>query len=203
MKKVLVLIVVLILIAGGVYYFISNQGTERVYEVGKNLEAGEYVLTGQKTYTVGDEETNNAGYFAVCSKKDCNKDTTSIITNDNIYGNAYVILEKGQYLLTNGVTVKKISDYKKELKEKIVVENNYMTYESFYKVGTDIKEGTYKIKGKSFSYQICSKPRCSITEDEMIKIENIYKSSEIEINLNDGEYLLITPFDGTKVTVEK
>lgn len=203
---IIIALIVILLIGSGVLFLnlIFKNNNIKLYEVGKDIEAGEYVLYGDGVYEILNSKPNY-GYYAVCSKKDCDKNNIgSIIVNDNVFGKAYVIVEDGQFLKTKHMKLTKIEDYNPELISSITIDNP-LEFNDYYKVGKDISSGTYELVGNKFTYEICSKPSCNISlnenEDEVITNEYTEDNDgSIKITLEDGQYFVIASVGSLKMT---
>ncbi len=104
---------------------------EGMYKVGKDIPAGEYLVTT-------DPEATYTGYY--CVSKDSTGSYSSILASDNFYNRAYITVSKGNYIQVKRGSLtlaKDVPAFKPEGK----------TYpDGMYKVGRDIKAGEYKLK---------------------------------------------------------
>lgn len=200
-KKTIFIVAGVIVVIVVAFFIFSKGSSEKIYEVGKDIEAGEYVLVGTTTYTIGDVSDKDYGYYAICTKKECNQDNGDIETNDNVFGKAYVVVENGQYLKTKSMKLYKVSEYKTSVQNSISY-NYKFGFNSYYKVGKDLSAGTYTFTGENFYYAVCSKPSCNILKNEVIANEysNAANGSST-ITVSDGQYLIVNglkPFTATK-----
>lgn len=191
-------VIIVIIVA---FLIFSKRSGEKIYEVGKDIEAGEYVLVGTKTYTIGDVTDKDYGYYAICRKKECNIDNGDIETSNSILGKAYVIVEDGQYLKVNSMKLYKVSEYETNIKDSISHNYNF-GFSSYYKVGKDLSAGTYTFTGDNFYYAVCSKPSCDVLNNEVITSEySDTKNGSSTTTISNGQYLIIRgskPFTVTK-----
>lgn len=200
-KKTIFIVVGVIAVIIVVILLFLNGSSEKIYEVGKDIDAGEYVLVGNKTYTIGDISDENYGYYAICTKKECNVDNGDVEVNDNVLGKAYVVVENGQYLKTNSMKLYKVSEYETSVENSISYNYNF-GFSSYYKVGKDLSAGTYTFTGDNFYYAVCSKPSCEALKGEVVTNEysNTVNGSST-ITVSNGQYLIVSgsePFTATK-----
>lgn len=201
-KKYIFIIIGIIIIIGLFLIFSSKKSSNfKTYEVGKDIDSGEYILVGTSTYKIGDNESDkDYGYYEVCNNKECNVENGDVITNSNFIGKSYVIVQDGQYLRTKHAKLYKVNEYKATLADSISYYSNYML-ESFYKIGNDLSAGTYTITGDSYYYSICSKPSCKVSISSNEIISNATATGTSTITVQDGQYLIIK---GSKnVTISK
>lgn len=198
---IIAVVIVAFLIFSVAFLISSNGSSEKIYEVGKDIEAGEYVLVGTKTYTMGDVSDENYGYYAICTTKDCTLDNGEVEINDNVLGKAYVIVENGQYLKTKSMKLYKVNEYETSAENSISYDYNF-GFNSYYKVGKDLSAGTYTFTGDNFYYAVCSKPSCDTLNGEVITneySETLNNSSTVTVE--NGQYLIVSgtkPFTATK-----
>lgn len=199
-KTIFIVIGVIIIVVIAIF-ILFGRSDEKIYEVGKDIEAGEYVLVGTDTYTIGDVSDDDFGYYEICTTKDCNIDNNEVETNDNVLGKAYVVVEDGQYLKTKSMKLYSIDEYETSIANSISYDYDF-GFNSYYKVGKDLSAGTYTLSGDSFYYQICSRPSCSILDGEILANENVSSANNpISLTLEDGQYLIVSgtePFTVTK-----
>jgi len=200
-KKTIFIVVGVIAVIIVAFLIFSNGSSEKIYEVGKDIEAGEYVLVGTKTYTIGDVSDEDYGYYAICTKKECNIDNGDVEANDNVLGKAYVVVENGQYLKTNSMKLYKVSEYETSIENSISYNYNF-GFSSYYKVGKDLSAGTYTFTGNKFYYAVCSKPSCDTLKGEVITNEySDTTNGSSTITVSNGQYLIVSgtePFTATK-----
>ena len=200
-KKTIFIVVGVIAVIIVAFLIFSNGSREKIYEVGKDIEAGEYVLVGTKTYTIGDVSDEDYGYYAICTKKECNIDNGDVEANDNVLGKAYVVVENGQYLKTNSMKLYKVSEYETSVENSISYNYNF-GFSSYYKVGKDLSAGTYTFTGDAFYYAVCSKPSCDTLKGEVITNEySDTANGSSTITVSNGQYLIVRgtePFTATK-----
>ena len=199
-KKTIFIVVGVIAVIIVVFLIFSNRSSEKIYEVGKDIEAGEYVLVGRGTYTIGNTSDEDYGYYAICTKKECNIDNGDVEANDNVLGKAYVVVENGQYLKTKAMKLYKVSEYETSVENSISYNYNH-GFNSYYKIGKDLSAGTYTLTGDSFYYAVCSKPSCDTSKDEVIANEFNDTNNSSTITVSNGQYLIVSgtePFTVTK-----
>ena len=200
-KKTILIVVGVIVVVIVAFLIFSNGSSDKIYEVGKDIDAGEYVLVGTKTYTIDDVSDEDYGYYEICTNKECNADNGDIETNDNVLGKAYIVVEDGQYLKTNSMKLYKVSEYESNVENSISYNYNF-GFNSYYKVGKDLSAGTYTFTGDSFYYAVCSKPSCDALNGEVITNEHSDNTNNSStITLSDGQYLVVSgtdPFTATK-----
>ena len=185
-----------------VVFLIFSKGSnkEEVYEVGKDIEAGEYVLVGKGTYTLGNVSEKDYGYYEICSTEDCDVSTGGMVDNDNVFGKAYVIVENGQYLKTKSMKLYKVDEYKASVANSISYDYNF-GFSSYYKVGKDFSAGTYNISGDNFYYFVCSKPGCEtvgVFDTEILSSGDSNSSSTLTVE--NGQYLVVSGTEPFTIT---
>lgn len=151
------------------------------YEVGKDLPAGEYLILQDKSNAVA--ETSVA--ISTDSKKE------NELFAESIAGNTYANLEKGEYLeVTNGNIYPIDIAPSNTPKDKVYKDG-------MYKVGKDIKAGTYDVKALKDSASI------EITKDSSHKDSSIISKKDIKntekVTLKDGEYITL---NNAEITVK-
>lgn len=213
-KKIYIVIGVIVILLALAGFMLNKEiksiKGEKLYKVGKHIDAGEYVLVGKGKYTIAGEVIDkDYGNYEVCTAKSCNADKEEVILNDNVFGKAYVILEEGQYLKVQNMELHKVDEYETKLADEISY-NYSLGFESYYKVGKDLSAGTYTFTGDTFSYEVCTKPSCNISFDildnEVITSEFIDKEDEkntATVTLEEGQYLLISGTEPFTVVKEK
>ena len=207
-KKTILIVVGVIVVVIVAFLIYLNGSSNKIYEVGKDIDAGEYVLVGTKTYTIGDVSDTiegvsdeDYGYYEICTNKECNVDNGDVVTSDNVVGKAYVVVENGQYLKTDSMKLYNVSEYESDVENSISYNYNF-GFNSYYKVGKDLSAGTYTFTGDSFYYDVCSKPSCNALNGEVITNEySNNTNSSSTVTLSDGQYLVVSgtePFTATK-----
>lgn len=189
-----IVVAVLVVLAGGILLFGRN--SNKLLEVGKDIEPGEYVLIGVDTYNIGNKElADNYGYYEICNNEKCLEN--GIIKNDNVFGKAYVVLEQGQFLKTKGMEIVKAADYKSNPVTSLSFNYSFNIGNDYYKVGKDLAAGTYTINGSNYYYAICSKPSCNLSVENDEVIDNYYANGNetTTITLENGQYFVIEPAD--------
>lgn len=151
------------------------------YEVGKDLPAGEYLV-------VGDKITKEAE-TSVAVTKDSKKEDE--IFDESVMGNVYVTLEKGQF-----VEVKNGDMYPVDLAPSNTPKDKVYK-DGMYKVGKDIKAGTYDVKALKKDGEIKIYKDSSHKKDSLIS-EKEFKDTE-KVTLKDGQYILL---DDAQITVK-
>lgn len=192
--KIFITIVINLVVAIVLIFAIYLLRGNRIYRVGFNIDAGEYILLGNGEFKIGNKSDKNYGYYQVNNIKN-----SELVSVGGFTDKAYVILEEGQLLKTKHAKLYKVNEYEHAIEDSISYNTNYM-FETYYKVGYDLSAGTYTFTGDDFFYKICSKPTCKISsnDSEMIEIENVKGSKRV--TLEDGQYLLI---GGKAVTATK
>lgn len=150
--------------------YVSPDGTygKGMYLVGKDMPAGEYLITDSKT-----------SYMAVYSNS--TDQMGSIVTNENFKNRYYVTVFDGQYLEIDGTAVPSVA-------APAAVPINNMYPEGMYLVGKDIPEGTYQLvpePGASAYYSIESN---STGQMGSIVDNDIFKTP-IAVSLKTGQYI--------------
>lgn len=196
---VIVVIVVIIIVVGLVLVF-SNLKDGKIYKVGKDIEAGEYILVGNSTYKIGDVSDKNFGYYAICNKKECNVENGDVEISNKFIDKAYVIVKDGQFLKVKHAKLYNAKEYKSTVENSISYSSNY-SFSTYYKIGYDLSAGTYTLDGDDFYYSICTKPSCKISIDENEIIDNNNVKGSSTITVKDGQYLIIA--GNGKVTATK
>ena len=151
------------------------------YEVGKDLPAGEYLV-------VGDKITKEAE-TSVAVTKDSKKEDE--IFDESVIGNVYVTLEKGQF-----VEVKNGDMYPVDLAPSNTPKDKVYK-DGMYKVGKDIKAGTYDVKALKKDGKIEIYKDSSHSKDSLIS-KTKFKDTE-KVTLKDGQYILL---DDAQITVK-
>lgn len=151
------------------------------YEVGKDLPAGEYLV-------VGDKITKEAE-TSVAVTKDSKKEDE--IFDESVMGNVYVTLEKGQF-----VEVKNGDMYPVDLAPSNTPKDKVYK-DGMYKVGKDIKAGTYDVKALKKDGKIEIYKDSSHSKDSLIS-KTKFKDTE-KVTLKDGQYILL---DDAQITVK-
>ena len=145
----------------------DKQYDEGQYKVGKDIQAGEYVLFTSVGYS--------SGYFCVSS--DPNGD--DITFNDNFDYNSIITIKKGEYIELSRCSAVPMKDVKKIPKKK----------GTMFKVGKHIKAGTYKIKSKGGSDgYYCIYPD---SRHDDIESNDNFKGTRY-IKVKNGQYLLFS-----------
>lgn len=138
------------------------------YKVGADIPAGEYVVIAKKS-----------GYIEVTA--DSTGEFSSIISNDNIKGNAYITVNDGEYLKIKNGEAYPVAD------APSVVPEDGVYKDGMYLVGKDIEAGEYKVTLKSSMGYIEVNSNSSGTFDAIISNDNLTEDSYITIQ--DGQYL--------------
>ncbi len=144
-----------------------NAGT---YLVGKDIEPGEYLITSNK---------NDLGYYEV---KNGTSSSADILDNGFAQPNAYITVEKGQYLKIQGCTAK-------VARFNPLPSNQTSIKEGMYIVGKDIKSGEYKIQAKTGKSAYWSLSKNSRANDNGKLLANGSFEGTTYVTLQDGEYL--------------
>ncbi|MDY6013009.1 hypothetical protein [Clostridium sp.] len=151
------------------------------YQVGKDLPAGEYLV-------VGDKITKEAE-TSVEVTKDSKKEQE--IFDESVMGNVYVTVENGQYIdVENG------DIYPVELAPSNTPKDKVYK-DGMYKVGKDIKAGTYDVKALKDDADIKIYKDSSHSKSSLIS-EKEFKNTE-KVTLKDGQYIEL---DDAQITVK-
>ena len=204
-KTIFIVVGVIAVVVVVAFLIFSSESNTKVYEVGKDIEAGEYILVGtgkNKLVEASEGKSEKVyGYYAICTTKECNNDNNDIVTNNNVTGKAYVIVEEGQYLQTKSMKLYKVSEYKSNVENSLSYDYK-LGASDYYKVGKDLNAGTYTFTGDNFYYAVCSKPSCSTIKGEIITNEYIEGSaSSSTVTVENGQYLVVSgtkPFTASK-----
>lgn len=151
------------------------------YEVGKDLPAGEYLV-------VGDKITKEAE-TSVAVTKDSKKEDE--IFDESVMGNVYVTLEKGQF-----VEIKNGDMYPVDLAPSNTPKDKVYK-DGMYKVGKDIKAGTYDVKALKKDGEIEIYKDSSHSKNSLLSKKE-FKGTE-KVTLKDGQYILL---DDAQITVK-
>lgn len=151
-----------------IYEFILEDG---YYDVGIDIDPGTYMLVSPD----GDEE----GWYEIY---DGNMDDGDLLQSNSFQGNRYINLRENECILLGSCILVKPEINPLDMKNYTNQEN------SMYKVGVDIKPGTYKLQG------LYSNPSYEIYDDvtstgSPIKKENFL--NEVEVELKKGQFLNI------------
>jgi len=203
-KKIIFLVIGVIALIVAILLMTSNKGVNKVYEVGKDIEAGEYVLVGKGKHNLLEANKEQYkkvyGYYAICTTKDCNVEKGEVETNDNVTGKAYVIVEEGQFLEVKSMKLYKVDKYKTKLKDSISYDYK-LGGNDYYKVGKDLSVGTYTFTGDNFYYEVCSKPNCDLNSGIIANEYNDTKNGTSSVTVEEGQYLVVSgtkPFTASK-----
>ncbi|WP_102693342.1 fibronectin type III domain-containing protein [Rummeliibacillus pycnus] len=141
------------------------------YKVGNDIAAGEYMIFGKDVYYEIAKEPSNF---------------EAILSNDIVYNQAYVRLSKGQYF--------KLDDYGTgayfipSSKVKHILSTS-VKKPGMYKIGTDLKAGTYKISFGSY-YEV-------MNDSAILDFEAIVYNGEINgteyVKVKNDQFLKISP----------
>jgi hypothetical protein len=119
--------------------------SDGTYQVGTDIPAGLYKST----------KVSDNAYWQIASDANGQK----IIANDNVTGQCYVQVTKGQYLTLSGITIAEASAVKStKLATKNITDGTYL-------VGTDIAAGRYKgtpAAGGNAYWQVSTDPNGDI-----------------------------------------
>ena len=145
-----------------------------LYEVGKDIPAGEYAI----------EPTVQYGYMEVVS--DLSGEYDSLITSAEYWGRHYVTVSDGQYLKFEGIAVAAEDAEPREPKN-----NTYRN--GMYLVGKYIPAGDYTVTPdsdpdyKDLYYGVVSDSTGS--EDSVIKEGYLMEDEKVDVSLKDGQYI--------------
>ena len=140
------------------------------YKVGNDIAVGEYMIFGKDVY------------YEIAKKP---SNFEAILSNDIVFNQAYVRLSKGQYF--------KLDDYgtgayfiPSKVKHTLATS---VKKPGMYKIGTDLKAGTYKITFGSY-YEVIN--GASILDFEAIAYNGAINGTEY-IKVKNGQFLKIAP----------
>lgn len=156
------------------------------YLVGRDIPAGEYVLSG------------NYCYFEICNSPPADDRTDNIIVNDLFRGNRYITLHNGEYYKFDwGVTYPLASAPKFQ-------GNNGVYSDGMYLAGRDVQPGwyqlTYNSAGYSGYYEIKSAAYNTVPGNEFYSIIDIDSfTSMLYIKLESGQYLILDFANAVKI----
>lgn len=155
-----------------------NSGT---YEVGKDIPAGEYLVLG--------DNVNKEVETSVLQTKDTKKEDA--LYDESVYGPIYVTVENGQYLnVENGKIFEIEKAPSNTPKDKVYKDG-------MYKVGRDIKAGTYEVKATKDDGEVEIYKDSKHTKDSLISKKE-FKNTE-KITVKDGEYIML---EDAEITVK-
>lgn len=164
-------------VKGSDYYRGNHKGFEAgTYEVGKDLDSGEYLVL----MNVGANNTS------VEVRKNEYTNGDDFLYGDSNFYNDYIIVYNGMFVETDGVTLYKISDSPK-------VASNYNIVN--LKVGRDIKAGNYTITPTDETmsyYEISTKNKNDYGTLGEIISNDVNFSSPKKVNLVNGQYLKLS-----------
>ena len=146
----------------------SKTYPEGMYKVGKTIPAGQYIL-----YPVRKGDT---GYFSI--NRNSSGSLSSIIANDNFYGNSIVTVRSGEYLELGFCKAVPIKNTKIKLSSD----------GGMYRVGIDIPAGEYRLKSTgaySAYYEVSSGDRHTL--DQIVTNDNFRGTTYITVQ--KGQYL--------------
>lgn len=155
------------------------------YEVGKDLPAGEYLVLRDKL--------NKEVETSVAVTKDSKKEDE--IFDESVMGNIYVTLENGQYIEVKNGDIYPVDKAPSNTPE------NKVYKDGMYKVGKDIKAGTYDVK--AIKNNGSDDGSIEITKDSSHSDKSVISKKEFKdtekVTLKDGEYIIL---DDTEITVK-
>ncbi|GEM_PF-2412672 len=144
-----------------------------MYKVGKDIQAGEYVLFASGGLT---------SYFQVA--KDSSGTLDSIITNDNFNGNRYITVVDAQYIEFSRAKMFPVN------KAPVLQPIDGKYPEGMYKVGRDIIAGEYKVVSDGGSSYLEVAADSSGLLDSIITNDNF--ATEKYITIKDGQYIKLS-----------
>lgn len=155
------------------------------YEVGKDLPAGEYLIMRDKL--------NKQAETSVAVTKDSKKEDE--IFDESMMGNIYVIVQNGQYLEVKNGDIYPVEKAPSNTPEDKVYKDG------MYKVGKDIKAGTYDVK--AIKNNGSDDGSIEITKDSSHSDKSVISKKEFKdtekVTLKDGEYITL---DDAEITVK-
>lgn len=145
------------------------------YEVGKDLPAGEYVIISDKS--------NKQAETSIEVTKDSKKEDE--IFDESVSGNIYVTLSKGEYIEVKNGDIFPID------KAPSTTPKDKVYKDGMFKVGRDIKAGTYEVK--SIEKDKNDDASIEITKDSTHRDKSVISKKEFKkstkVTLKDGEYI--------------
>lgn len=149
------------------------------YEVGKDITEGEYLI-------IASDKISDASYELASTSYDSSDTETFSI--DQSFKNSYVFVKNGQFLKVKNAYIYSVDD-----RPTLNLQNN-----GVFKVGVDLEAGIYNISPRDDSsyYEIM------LLNDEKkfeIATNDFGFTDDIQIKVNDGEYLDLVSVVITKV----
>ena len=139
-----------------------------MYKIGKDIPAGEYIITSN----------GSSGYFELT--KDSSGQLDSIICNDMFENRSIITVKDGEYLKIQSSRAYTIDN---SLKAK---PSNDILPSGMYKVGLDLNPGEYKIKAKGDGYvEVTNNSRHALTGI----FSNDMFSGEKYVTVTGGQYI--------------
>lgn len=151
------------------------------YQVGKDLPAGEYLVVGNKI--------TKQAETSVAVTKDSKKEDE--IFDESVMGNVYVTLEKGQYVEVENGDMYPVEQAPSNTPQDKVYKDG------MYKVGKDIKAGTYDVKALKDDASVEVYKDSSHKKSSLVS-EKEFKNTE-KVTLKDGQYVLL---EDAQITVK-
>lgn len=146
-----------------------NHYNEGVYEIGKDITEGEYLIVASDKIAKASFELQSTSYDSA---------DTETYESEQAFKNHYVYAKNGQFLKVNNAYVYAIND-----RPTLSLQNNGM-----YKVGVDLEAGIYNIHPRNDAayYAITV-----LDEEKQFDVETngLGFTNDIQIKVNDGEYL--------------
>ncbi|MGL4570599.1 MAG: hypothetical protein ACRCVJ_06010 [Clostridium sp.] len=152
-----------------------------IYEVGKDLPAGEYLVARDKI----DKEVETSILVAKDSKKE------DAIYDESIDGDVYVTVQNGQFLDVENGNIFEID------KAPTNTPKDKVYKDGMYKVPRDIKAGTYEVKAIKDDGTVEIYKDSKHTKDSLVSKKEFKKTEKI--TLKDGEYVTL---DDAEITVK-
>lgn len=156
-------------LASGLVY--KNAGT---YEVGKDINAGEYLLVSTTT-----------GYLQVTLTKDASVLSSDFLYNNIFSGRRYVKITDGQFLQFSGSRL-----YKLESAPALTAETDKGYKAGQYKAGLDLEVGEYIIVDSSFASNYIEQlksPNASISSSDFL-FNEIFEYRHY-VKIETGDYI--------------
>ncbi len=149
------------------------------YEIGVDLPAGEYVITAEMMDS--DEETPR-GYLAVYTDASLSEETK--LRRSWLEDNTIMVLEDGQFIILRYAYL-----YESSGESRL----DPFANSGLFKIGRDIKAGTYTIVCENSTEQAEYSVFTSLSQsEETLRSEGTLESgSTAQISLEEGDYLLL------------
>lgn len=149
------------------------------YEIGKDINEGEYLIIASGKPSDAEFEVASTSY---------DSSETEVFSIDSSFKNSYITVKNGQFLKVKNAYIFSVDD-----RPTLNLQNN-----GVFKVGIDLEAGIYNVhpRGDSAYYEIMT-----LDEDGKFDVGSVDYgfTDDIQIKVNDGEYLDISNVTITKV----